>query len=281
MLVPFPELLSDRRTQRAAVGAFTCYDLETATAVLTAAVAADAPAMLLVSREAFAASGGEALLLALRILAERSPVPCCLQLDHVDDLGLMEHALELGCGALMADGSRLSFEENAELVARAVALADRCGAHVEAELGHVAGGEDVSTAAQDGRLTDPDEAARLMRAAKATCLAVSIGNAHGVYARPPALDWERLVAVRAATTVPLSLHGASGIREGDVRRAITLGIAKVNVNTELREAYLAATARCLPGVLDGLQLLRLHAQQRAAVGAVVTDKLATCAGEPA
>jgi ketose-bisphosphate aldolase len=175
----------------------------------------------------------------------------------------------------MADGSRLPFDENRELASRAVELAGRYGAHVEAELGHVAGGEDVADAAQVGKLTDPDEAARFASETGVSCLAVSIGNVHGAYAEPPRLDWRRLEAVGSRTTVPLSLHGASGIPEADVRQAISLGVAKVNVNTELREAYLAASEEHLGAVRDGARLLELHMWQREAVEAVAAAKLAS------
>ena len=278
MLASFPTLLADRRARRAAVGAFTSYDLETATAVLSAAEEAGAPVILLVSREAFASPGGPQLVTALRAVAEAARVPCCMQLDHVADLELMVAALELGCGALMADGSRLPLDENRALVGEAVALASRRGAHVEAELGHVAGGEDVAEATEAGQLTDPAAAARFVEETGAACLAVSIGNVHGAYAQPPRLDWARLEAVRDATSVPLSLHGASGIPDADLRRAISLGIAKVNVNTELREAYLATSEEHLHSARNGSRLLELHERQREAVKAVAAAKLASYAG---
>jgi fructose-bisphosphate aldolase, class II len=278
MLASFPALLTDRRSRRTALGAFTSYDLETAGAVLSAAEETGAPVILLVSREAFAGAGGGQLVSALLGMAEAARVPCCLQLDHVADLDLMERALSLGCGAVMADGSKLPLAENRELVLRAVELAEAHGAHAEAELGHVAGGEDVAEAAEAGRLTDPDEAARFAADTGAACLAVSIGNVHGTYLQPPRLDWKRLEAVRAATPVPLSLHGASGIPGADLRRAITLGVAKVNVNTELREAYLAASERHLYDALNGSRLLELHARQREAVRAVAAAKLANYMG---
>jgi ketose-bisphosphate aldolase len=260
------------------VGAFTSYDLETASAVVSAAEESGAPVILLISREAFAAAGGDQLVSALAGIAEAARVPCCLQLDHVADLQLMKRALELGCGALMADGSQLPLEENRELVVRAVELAKARRAHVEAELGHVAGGEDVAEAAEAGQLTDPAEAARFARDTGAACLAVSIGNVHGTYREPPRLDWARLEAVRDATPVPLSLHGASGIPDADLRRAIALGVAKVNVNTELREAYLAASELHLDNAMNGSRLLELHARQREAVRAVAAAKLASYAG---
>ncbi|HEY3947326.1 MAG TPA: class II fructose-bisphosphate aldolase [Solirubrobacteraceae bacterium] len=274
MIASFPELLTDRRSRRAALGAFTSYDLETGTAVLAAAQEAGVPVILLVSREAFAAPGGDQLLAALVAVADTSGVPCCVQLDHVGDLELMERALRLGCGAVMADGSRLPFDENRELVRRAVALATAHGAYVEAELGHVAGGEDVAERAHSGQLTDPDEAARFAADTDAACLAVSVGNVHGTYAPPPQLDWARLDAVRDATPLPLSLHGASGIPDEDLRRAISIGVAKVNVNTELRDAYLAASERHMHEALDGSRLLGLHERQREAVSGVAARKLA-------
>jgi tagatose 1,6-diphosphate aldolase GatY/KbaY len=275
MLASLPSLLAEAATHPAAIGAFTSYDLETANAVLSAAEGARVPVILLISREAFAGPDGRHLLVALVGVARAARVPCCVELDHVADLELMERALDLGCGAVMADGSRLKFDDNRELVRRAVELAGRYGAHVEAELGHVAGGEDVAAAAQVGKLTDPDEAARLASETGASCLAVSIGNVHGRYAHPPRLDWARLEAVMSRTTVPLSLHGASGIPDAEVRRAISLGVSKVNVNTELRQAYLAASERHLSAVRDGARLLELHARQREAVAAVAAVKLAS------
>jgi ketose-bisphosphate aldolase len=278
MIASLPGLLTDRRSQCAALGAFTTYDLETATAVLAAAGDIGVPVMLLVSRSAFAAPGGDQLLAAVLAAADTSGVRCCVQLDHVGDLELMERALRLGCGALMADGSTLPLDENRELVARAVALASGYGAHVEAELGHVAGGEDVSEWAQSGQLTDPDEAARFAADTGAACLAVSVGNVHGTYAQPPQLDWARLEAVRDATPVPVSLHGASGIPDEDLRQAIALGVAKINVNTELREAYLAASERHMHEALNGSRLFDLHERQREAVRGVVARKLVLYSG---
>jgi ketose-bisphosphate aldolase len=272
-LARFADLLAAADRSGRAVGAFTCYDLETATGVLAAAADRGTGVMLLVGRESFAAPGGVQLVTALRALAVASSVPVCLQLDHVSDLPLMGAALELGVGALMADGSRLPDDENAELVAEACALARRFGAGVEAELGHVAGEEDVAVAAAAGAFTDPAVARRFTRETGAACLAVSIGNVHGHYAAPPRLDWDRLAAVREAVEVPLSLHGASGLADADVRVAVGGGVRKVNVNTELRGAYLDATTATLPEAIPGLRLMALHEAQSVAVRRVAAAKL--------
>jgi tagatose 1,6-diphosphate aldolase GatY/KbaY len=278
MRAAFRTLVDEATAARRAVGAFTCYDLEACFAVLQAAEAAQAPAVILVSRQSFAAGDGERLVAALCAAAARSPVPVCVQLDHVDDLALIAAALEAGVGVAMADGSALPMAENVAFVRAAAALARRHDATVEAELGGISGDEDVATAVAAGALTEPGAAERFVEQTGAACLAVSIGNVHGHYREPPALDFERLTAIRDRVAVPLSLHGASGIPDGDVRRAIGLGIAKVNVNTELREAYLQATETGLTGALKGARVLELHTAQTAAVADVVAAKLRLCAG---
>ena len=149
---------------------------------------------------------------------------------------------------------------------------------MEAELGHVEGGEDVADAAEAGSLTDPDDAAWFVAATGCDCLAVSIGNVHGRYARAPDLDWERLRAIRERVDVPLSLHGASGIPDADVARAVALGVCKVNVNTELRERYLAQLEAGLPAARDGLRLLDLEAEIVNAVAETAGAKLSMLAG---
>ena len=279
MIASFASLLAERRNTATALGAFTCYDLETALGVLGAAAERDRPVVLLVSSAAFAQSGGDALVDSLRSAIERSPARACLQLDHVGDLELIARAFDAGCGAVMADGSKLAFDDNAELVSDAVVIARRHGGAVEAELGHVSGQEDVARAAAAGKLTDPKQVGPFIERTGASCLAVSIGNVHGTYLSTPALDWERLAEIGAATDAPLSLHGASGMPDEALRRAVGAGVVKVNVNTELREAYFDATAAALADVRDGANVLELHRRQTAATHAVAASKLRQYEGE--
>jgi ketose-bisphosphate aldolase len=218
------------------------------------------------------------LLPALIGFAAASPAHACVQVDHVDDLALIREALALGAGAVMADGSRLTLAENVAFVREAVRLAASFGAGIEGELGRIEGDEDVAVAAREGRLTDPAQVDEFVRASGAACLAVSIGNAHGRYARPPALDWERLDAIAAATLVPLALHGVSGLPDDVVHTAIRHHVVKVNVNTELREAYLSASEVALPAARVEANLLALHDAQVRAVEKVVDGKLRLCAG---
>jgi tagatose 1,6-diphosphate aldolase GatY/KbaY len=271
VLTAFRELLEERRRRTAAVGAFTCYDLTTALGVVHAAERRRDPAILLVAEASFRAPTGRLLVHALTAVAREATVPMCVQLDHVDDDVLIDAALRAGIGAVMADGSRLPLEQNAAFAAAVRARAGAVG--VEVELGHVEGGEDVAAATETGALTDPEQAPALVSRSGADCLAVSIGNVHGRYAAPPRLDWERLAAVRARVDVPLSLHGASGLPDDDVRHAVSLGVCKVNVNAEIRERYLDRLATHLPGAMAGLRLLELEREVVDAVAEIVTGKL--------
>jgi ketose-bisphosphate aldolase len=202
-----------------------------------------------------------------------------VQLDHVSDLPTIEAAFEHGIGAVMADGSLLSYEQNVQFVAAAARVAARFGAGVEAELGRIEGDEEVAAAAAAGKLTDPDQAAEFLARGGADCLAVSIGNAHGRYRRKPELDIDRLELVHRAVATPLSLHGASGLPDDQVTAAIVRGIRKVNVNTELRDRYFDVLAERLPELRDGARLLALQQELIAALSAVVDAKLALFGGE--
>lgn len=275
MIVRFADVLADARRRGTAAGAFTCYDAESAAGLLR--TAAGRPVIVLVSAQLVVAPGGDLLVSALRGMAEHAASPVCLQLDHAHDLDAIRAGCDLGMGAVMADGSHLPRDANAEFVAAAKEIAAPRGIAVEAELGRVSGEEEVAVASDPGALTDPSEAERFARETAADCLAVAIGNVHGIYRRQPQLDLARLRAIHARVSTPLALHGGSGLPEADIRRAVAAGIAKLNVNTELREAYLARTAAELARVLDGARLLSLHQAQMSAVEAVVAGKLALLA----
>ena len=277
MLTPFADLLAARR-DGAAVGAYTCYDLEAAAAVLDAAAARGQGVILLIGGKVFAERHGGLLLQALVAAAAAADAEACVQLDHCDDLGVIAAALAQGAGAVMADGSARPYADNVAFVRAAVELAHALGAGVECELGGITGDEDVAEAVAAGALTDPGQARDFVATSGADCLAVSIGNVHGVYRDPPDLDWTRLDAIASQVDRPLSLHGASGIPEPMLRRSLAAGIAKVNFNTELRRAYLEATEATLPTALEGAKVAALHHAQTHAVQRVVDEKLAILAG---
>ena len=233
----FGKVLGVAREAGRAVGAFTCYDLLGFEAVVRAAESCRAPVIVLVSPSSFEAEGGERLVRAFGAAARGSSVEVLVQLDHARDERLLERAADCEVDAVMADGSKLTFGENLSFT-RAVSNSMRPrGVGVEAELGRVEGHEDEAGETLSGTMTEPGEAERFANESGADCLAVAVGNVHGHYPGTPNLDWRRLEDVRGRIPVPLSLHGASGLPEGDLRRAVSLGVAKFNVNTELRAAY--------------------------------------------
>lgn len=267
-----PSLLRKARSRTGAVGAFNIYNLEGALAVARAAEAAQ-EAVILQLHPASMSFGGTALIAACRDIAARASVPMAIQLDHACDESAIRAALAAGVDAIMADGSHLPLAENTEWTAKMAALAHEYGASVEAELGKLAGEEDgLSVPEKEAKMTDPDIVAAFLKATGVDALAVTIGNVHGKYATPnPELDFPRLDRIReAAGELPLVLHGASGLPEATVREAISRGICKFNVNTEVRAAAKKAVKAGSEKGLDVLDLMKASAN---AMTPVVAEKI--------
>jgi len=187
--------------------------------------------------------------------------------------------VQAGYSSVMVDGSHLPFEDNIELTLAGVALAHPAGVWVEAELGAVPGDEDVSTdAAPAQAMTNPSEAAEFVERTGVDALAVAVGNVHGLTTTPVSLHLERLAAIWDAVAVPLVLHGASGLPDHQLRGAIRRGVAKININTELRQAYLAAAATVLPSVLASHDSVALWRAGREAVTTAAVRSILTLAG---
>jgi ketose-bisphosphate aldolase len=266
-----------------AVGAFNTYNLELTRAIVAAAEKLHVPVILQLGVQAIKA-GGEPLAMATLAAARVASVPIAVHLDHCSDIGLIEQCFIWGFSAALADGSRLSLAENIAFARQAVDLAHRHHAVIEAELGYLAGTEDGVTVEEvASSLTDPAQAHEFIAETGAALLAVSIGNVHGYVPRPPPLDFERLAQIAAAVNVPLVLHGASGIPQEDIQHAIRIGIAKLNVNTEVRTAFLKAIAAWGVRVgpepdlrKKGQDLLDLMQEAIYAAERIVSSTLQTC-----
>src|SRR5918997_3851848 len=228
----FGKVLGRAREAGRAVGAFTCYDLLGFEAVVRAAESRQAPVIILVSPTSFAAEGGERLVRAFGAAAAGSSVEVLVQLDHARDERLIERAADCGVDAVMADGSKLPFAENLAFTRAVASTLRRRGVGVEAELGRVEGHEDEAGETLSGARTDPGEAGEFVEESGVDCLAIAVGNVHGHYSGTPQLDWARLEEVRASSPVALSLHGASGLPEGDLRRGGSPGGAQFQLQTQ-------------------------------------------------
>lgn len=256
-----------------ALGAFSTYTQEITQAICRAAQDAGQPVILQAGASAFSHAGMAELTAQAVVAADLATVPIGVHLDHSRDLAQIEFCLQAGYTSVMVDGSHLPFEENVEMTRTAVALGAAHGAWVEGELGSVPGDEDVSQTITAAELTDPARAEEFVARTGIDALAVAVGNVHGTASDPTPLNLDRLRAIRSVVPVPLVLHGASGLPEHELQAARALGVAKVNVNTELRVAFLAALAEALPEVTPGADVARALNRAREAVGVVVRAKM--------
>jgi fructose-bisphosphate aldolase class II len=273
MLASGRDLLDEAVAMRRAVGCFNTYNLEITRAIVRAAEAQRAAVFLASGAGALDYAGSRALTEIMLTAADDARVPVAVHLDHCADVDLVAKSVEAGFSSVMVDGSRLAFEDNVALTRRALTLGG--GQVIEAELGGVAGSEDVSgRQASDIPMTDPAQAERFVAETGIASLAVAIGNAHGVYAGEPRLDFDRLAELERRAAVPLVLHGASGIGEDAIRRCIRLGVRKVNVNTEIRVTLFESLQTSLAGGVKGYDVARLFGAAVDAMQRTVEEKIA-------
>ena len=277
MLVSGRELLERAVARGCAVGSFNTYNLEVTRAILGAAEARGVGVFLAAGSGALDYAGFRSLTEAMLAAADEARVPVAVHLDHSPDVATLRRCLDAGFTSVMIDGSLLPYDANVELTRAAVLAAN--GATVEAELGGVPGNEDSSgSATATIPMTDPDEAERFVAATGVDSLAIAIGNAHGLYGGEPRLDFDRLEALARRVTVPLVLHGASGISAAALRRCIALGIRKINVNTEIRVALFQSLQQSLPRDGGRYDVPRLFGAALEAMQAAVAAKLALFEG---
>jgi fructose-bisphosphate aldolase class II len=268
VLVTNKDLLVPARRKAYAVGAFNINNLETLLAVFEAATEEKSPAIVAVTPSAIKYGGLSYLAGIVKTAAQSSPVPMSLHLDHGEDSEMVSKCISAGFTSVMIDGSHLKFEENVALTKRVVDLAHPKGISVEAELGRLGGVEEKTVEEKDTILTDPNTAKEFVDRTGVDALAVAVGTSHGAYKfkAEPKLDFERLKTISKKVELPLVLHGASnvptwivekavkygaqlegarGIPEEHLKKAISLGIAKINIDTDLRLAFTATVREVL------------------------------------
>jgi fructose-bisphosphate aldolase class II/tagatose 1,6-diphosphate aldolase GatY/KbaY len=208
--------------------------------ILQTAARLRAPVILMHARPDFTLLPPALMAEVTRVVAGRfDQVPAVMHLDHGDSPELVRACIEAGYTSVMLDYSARGFEENVEALRRVAELAHPLGISVEGEIGHV--GKASEQAAEGGEavsvLTEPGQAAEYVRRSNVDLLAVSVGNRHGFYRGEPRIEFGLLAELHAAVQVPLVLHGGTGIPEKDIRRSVGLGIAKVNVASELVHGF--------------------------------------------
>ena len=221
-----------------AVPAFNIHNLETMQVVVETAASMRSPLILAGTPGTYSYAGTGNIVSIASDMAKQWDLPLAIHLDHHEVLDDICQKVQAGIRSVMIDGSHLAFEENVALVKSVVEMSHRYDASVEAELGRLGGVEDdLVVDAKDALYTNPDQAREFVERTGIDSLAVAIGTAHGLYHHEPKLDFERLAAIRERVDIPLVLHGASGLADADIRRAISLGVCKVNVATELKIAF--------------------------------------------
>ena len=302
MLTTLKKVLSEANRGTYAVGAFNTNDLEITQAIIGAAVAMKSPVIIQTSEGAIEYAG-MAYLKAMVYEAAKAKVPVVFHLDHGKDLKVVKQAVDSGYTSVMYDGSALPDDQNTANTKKVVAWARKKGVSVEAELGAIAGIEDlVSVEARDAKLTNPQRALEFVKATKCDALAIAVGTSHGAFKfkGETILDFDRITAIKKAVKMPLVLHGASGISPelvdrakdqcsilGDcarlenahgvsdeaIRQAVKRGINKINIDSDLRIAFTAAVRETLLNDKKAFDPRKILGPARALMTEVVKHKM--------
>lgn len=257
-----------------AVGAFNCNNMEIVQAIVAAAEAENSPVIMQASQGAIKYAGLDYIVAMAKLAAEGTNVPVALHLDHGTSYEQAIQCIHAGFSSVMIDGSKLPLAENIKLTRRVLDVARAVGVSVEAELGKIGGTEDdITVSERDALLTDPGEVATFVRETGVDSLAVAIGTAHGQYKGIPELDFPRLKKIKSLVNIPIVLHGSSGVPDDAIREAIRLGVRKVNIDTNIREAFTQAARRVLDANPNEIDPRKMLGPAREAAIEVIREKM--------
>ncbi|ALC91500.1 tagatose-bisphosphate aldolase [Bacillus sp. FJAT-18017] len=246
-LVSSREIIYDAYQNNYAVGAFAAHNLEILKAVCDRANRLGAPIIIQTTPGTINYLGLERTVSMVKATAEKVAIPVALHLDHGDSFETAMKCLRAGYTSIMIDGSHLAFEENIKLVRSVVNAALPMGVPVEAELGTIGGVEDdLDVDEANAMMTDPQSAKIFAEQTGIDFFAPAFGTAHGLYKKDPELNFGLLGEIKKLVSLPIVMHGASGVPDQDVIKALSYGVAKVNFSTELKVAF----ATALKGFLD-------------------------------
>lgn len=248
-------------------------------AVISAAEEMNAPVIMQTTPSTVSYAGLDYFLANVKVAASRANVPVAIHLDHGSSFELASQAFRTGYTSIMIDGSHGDFESNVKLSKSVVDMCKSSGIAVEAELGKVGGKEDDLDGGDGDIYTDPLEAKEFVERTGVDSLAIAIGTAHGMYKGEPKLDLDRLSAIREVVSVPLVLHGGSGIPDSKVQEAIRRGICKVNYATELRIAYTDGIKKYLSENPDAIDPKKYNKAGFDEVKKFVKEKMRVCGCE--
>jgi fructose-bisphosphate aldolase class II/tagatose 1,6-diphosphate aldolase GatY/KbaY len=231
------EKLKELQKNNSALWATNFYNLETLQGILSAVVKDGKPVILQLTRSSIEYMGLKTAVAMARTAMGEFGVDAWIHLDHGDSVDLVARCLDEGFDSVMIDASEQSLELNIETSRKVVEMAEKYGANVEAELGYVA---KLGQSTDKVGFTEPKDAQRFVKETGVDALAVAIGSAHGFYKETPKLDIERLKEISSVVDIPLVLHGGSGIPAEQIKKAVNAGICKINVATEIKNAFMTS-----------------------------------------
>lgn len=275
-LVTTKQLLLDAQKGGYAVGAFNVENMEMVQAVVAAAEELRSPVIMQTTPLTVKYANLNYFYENVKVAAQESSVPVVIHLDHGNSFELAMQAYRTGYTSIMIDGSHEGFEDNIALTSAVVKACHPGEVPIEAELGKVGGKEDDLDGGEGDPYTNPQEAAEFVERTGIDSLAVAIGTAHGVYKGVPKLDFSRLSEIRKAVSIPLVLHGTSGVPDEDVAECIKRGICKVNYATDLRIAFTKGINQVLKENPDTIDPKKYNAKGREEVRKYVMHKMKIC-----
>jgi tagatose bisphosphate family class II aldolase len=260
-----------------AIAAFNVHNLETVQAVVEAAAEERAPVMIQTTPGTLKHAGIPYIGAIVKTAADLYRIPIALHVDHCSSFQTIVQCIQYGYTSVMIDSSKLDYAENIAMVKKVVEVAKSAGVAVEAELGRIGGTEDQLTVDErEATFTVPEEAKDFVEKTEIDTLAIAIGTAHGEYKGEPKLDFKRLTEIHNLLSIPLVLHGASGVPDESVREAIGRGICKINIATELKVPMAKAIRECLANNPNESDPRNYMGAAKEAVKKVVREKIHLC-----
>jgi fructose-bisphosphate aldolase class II len=281
-LVSLKDVLEPAEKGGYAVGAFNANNMEIVQAIIESAAEERSPVILQASQGAINYAGLDYIVALVKAAAQGTDVPVVLHLDHGTDFEQVMRCIRSGFSSVMFDGSRLPLEENIAMTRRVVEIARAVGVSVEAELGKIGGTEDdISVEEREALFTDPAEAERFVKETAVDALAIAIGTAHGPYKGEPRLDFPRLKRIKELTGAPIVLHGSSGVPDDAIRKAISLGVSKINIDTDIRQAFTRGINEFIKKNPDNIDPRKMLAPAKVEMKKKVKEKMRLfgCAGK--
>ncbi len=272
------EILKRARANNYAVGSFNTSNVDVMRAIIEAASELSSPVIVETSEGEMAFDGPRVMVAAFQALSQEIKIPVVLHLDHGKNFETIKTAISSGYTSVHVDASILPYSENLALTQAVVALAHPLNIFVEGELGHVPGTSEahelkIKEVVANIVKTDPTQAVKFVKETGIDCLAASYGNLHGLYQDEKKLDLALIKTLRGAVDCFLSLHGSSGIKAETIRSAIEAGINKINVNTELRVAYIQGIHHQLDSMREEIKPYKVFPPALNQVKEVVKQKI--------